>query len=343
MTDADVDGSHIRTLLLTFFYRQMPELIARGHLYIAQPPLYRAKRGGDERYLKDDAALEAYLLEKALHNARLAYADGASWTAWTSPRPVEQLRQVSSRIRRLAAELPTEYVEQAALAGVLTPDGQRALEGAPELASRLDAMAPPAERGWKVTVDEGGIHLARTVRGVAERQHLTAAAPPLRRGALAGRAREVLRRDYDQSARLFFDGTEAARAARWRRWTASSARAARADHPALQGPGRDEPRPAVEDHAGPRHPHPAPGARGRCRGCGERVLHPDGRRGGAPAGVHRRQCAEGGQPRRLRRCIPAHPAQAVQAKAERRCKIRKARRRVRPAIAPPPHSPAPSA
>ena len=122
MTDADVDGSHIRTLLLTFFFRQMPQLIDRGHLYIAQPPLYRARRGNDERYLKNDAALEAYLLEKALAAARLTYLDGSVLEGAELRREVVWLREATLQLRRLSSAAPVPLLEQAAIAGAITSD-----------------------------------------------------------------------------------------------------------------------------------------------------------------------------------------------------------------------------
>ena len=136
MTDADVDGSHIRTLLLTFFFRQMRELIERGHLFIAQPPLYRAKRGSDERYLKDDDGLETFLLDKALANARLSYADSRVFEGDELRREVRLLREATLHLRRLAPNIPIALLEQAAISGVLTTDRVRATENSPMLASR---------------------------------------------------------------------------------------------------------------------------------------------------------------------------------------------------------------
>ncbi|MBU8539537.1 DNA topoisomerase (ATP-hydrolyzing) subunit B [Falsiroseomonas tokyonensis] len=209
MTDADVDGSHIRTLLLTFFFRQMPSLIERGHLYIAQPPLYRAKRGNDERYLKDDRALEDFLLEKALSGARIRFADGRTLAGDELHEEVERLRQVASRIRRLATQVPAGIIEQAAVAGALTPDVDRALAGAALLAQRLDALAPPSERGWKATADASGLNLFRVVRGVTERHALDPAALRSAEARWLDERREVFARDYAQGpAMLAFDSTE---------------------------------------------------------------------------------------------------------------------------------------
>ena len=176
MTDADVDGSHIRTLLLTFFFRQMPELIDHGHLYIAQPPLYRAKRGSEERYLKDDRALEDYLLEKALGGTGLRLADGQALAGEALEAAVDMLRQTASRIRRLAATVPPEIVEQAAVSGALTLDPARATAAAATLVARLNVLALPAERHWNATHGEAGLQLWRVVRGVTERHTLDQAA-----------------------------------------------------------------------------------------------------------------------------------------------------------------------
>ncbi len=171
MTDADVDGSHIRTLLLTFFFRQMRELIERGHLFIAQPPLYRAKRGNDERYLKDDDGLETFLLDKALANARLSYTDGRVLEGDELRQEVRLLREATLHLRRLAPSIPIALLEQAAIAGVLTSDRMRATANAPLLASRLNAVSLPTERGWIVSADNG-VTLSRTVRGVVEKHSL---------------------------------------------------------------------------------------------------------------------------------------------------------------------------
>jgi len=176
MTDADVDGSHIRTLLLTLFFRQMPELIEHGHLYIAQPPLYRAKRGNEERYLKDDAALERYLLDKALGEARLTYANGRLLQGAELREEASWLREAAGRLRRLTPDIPVALLEQAAIAGAVTPDTAQATAAAQRLVQRLDAISLPAERGWKVAVDTHGLTLARTVRGVAEVHTLSASA-----------------------------------------------------------------------------------------------------------------------------------------------------------------------
>ena len=208
MTDADVDGSHIRTLLLTFFFRQMPQLIDRGHLYIAQPPLYRAKRGNEERYLKDDAALERYLLDKALGEARLAYAGGAVLQGAELREEAGWLRETTARLRRLSAIVPLALLEQAAIAGALTADAERATAAAQRLVQRLDAISAPSERGWKVVADGHGLTLGRTVRGVAELHTLdTAALRSAEARWLAERA-EALHTRFAEPATLKLDRDE---------------------------------------------------------------------------------------------------------------------------------------
>jgi DNA gyrase subunit B len=173
MTDADVDGSHIRTLLLTFFFRQMPELIERGHLYIAQPPLYKVTRGKSEQYLKDERALEDYLTEGGLEEAVLRTSSGEECAGADLRRIVAEARTIRNVLAGLHGRYNRKVVEQAAIAGVLTSsifgDAGMATDAAKYIARRLDALSDETERGWQGEFTEGeGFQFARTVRGVKE-------------------------------------------------------------------------------------------------------------------------------------------------------------------------------
>src|SRR5450432_2212488 len=175
MTDADVDGSHIRTLLLTFFFRQMPQLIDRGHLYIAQPPLYKVARGKSELYLKDERGLEDYLVAAGLEGALLKLASGESRAGADLLKLVEDARIVRHVLEQLHSRYDRRAVEQAALAGALRPlatvDDVDAEPRAHLIAERLNAISEETERGWSGRTEAGGYVLTRQLRGV--RQALT--------------------------------------------------------------------------------------------------------------------------------------------------------------------------
>jgi DNA gyrase subunit B len=172
MTDADVDGAHIRTLLLTFFYRQMPSLIERGNLYIAQPPLYKVARGKSEQYLKDERALEDYLITAGLDEAVLRLTNGEERAGADLRKLVEDSRVIRSILSGLHSRYNRQVIEQAAILGVLNAkvsgDPKTANASVPYIVARLDALAEETERGWKGTFNENGFVFERTVRGVKE-------------------------------------------------------------------------------------------------------------------------------------------------------------------------------
>jgi DNA gyrase subunit B len=175
MTDADVDGAHIRTLLLTFFYRQMPEIIEKGHLFIAQPPLYKATRGRSEVYLKDDAALDEYLVENGVASTILESPAGAR-----SGADLRDLVDHSRRMRTLMRYVPRRYdpviIEALAMTGALDPNAPAAERNAHLQAAteRLDQGDPEARWIARVTED-GGLHFERWWRGVTDHHIIEAA------------------------------------------------------------------------------------------------------------------------------------------------------------------------
>ena len=186
MTDADVDGSHIRTLLLTFFFRQMPELLERGYLYIAQPPLYRAKRGSSETYLKDDRALEDFLIDAGLDSCVLTLQDGSQISGEDLRATAAQAHEVRNLIDPLVRKVGNALViEQSVIAGGLSPavldDVQRGTAVTADIVRRLDQFSDPLERGWEgqyhaedahSDAPGGVLEFSRTLRGVTERYRI---------------------------------------------------------------------------------------------------------------------------------------------------------------------------
>lgn len=172
MTDADVDGSHIRTLLLTFFYRQMPEVIEKGYLYIARPPLFKAKKGNSVLYLKDDPSLTHYLIDGGLEGTTLVLQNGTQVAGADLRRILEVCCQVQEMTTTPAKTVGASYIiEQAAVAGILNVDevSTQAPQWIQKLVERLNLIAQPGQKTWVGSLDESlTLSISRTLQGVEE-------------------------------------------------------------------------------------------------------------------------------------------------------------------------------
>ena len=174
MAAADVDGRHIRTLLLTFFYRQMPELIERGYVYIAQPPLYKVKKGNSILYIKNEREMEDYLIRGGCDDATLTLSTGEQVIGEDLISLVEQNRKARSMIGTLSKNVPEKIIEQMAISGLFDhqlfndiPALKKELE---KLAARLNELEAEYDRGWEAEVQgDGSLLFQRTLRGVTEK------------------------------------------------------------------------------------------------------------------------------------------------------------------------------
>ena len=213
MTDADVDGAHIRTLLLTFFFRHMPDLIEKGHLFIAEPPLFKVERGKSAVYLKDQSAFDQHLIAQGTDGAVLRLESGESVAGRDLERLVEEARAVRRILRALPTYCSRMILEHSAIAGALAPgfvqsDPQRAAEA---VCRRLDTASKDYERGWSGRpTQDGGLRFSRMLRGVEETRNLDGGVLRSKEcGRLAGMAEEL--RDTYSEPSIFERGQKSAR------------------------------------------------------------------------------------------------------------------------------------
>lgn len=207
MTDADVDGSHIRTLLLTFFYRQMPELIERGYIYIAQPPLYKAKRGNSIIYLKDDREMEDYLVRGGCDEAVLEQSDGEKIMGQDLINFVEKTMKARSLLTALSIKAPEKILEQMAIFGLFDAAVQQNKERLQtelnKLAVRLDTMEAEYDKGWKAELlADGTISFNRTLRGVKEDHIIGQSIIDSAEAKLLNEMKDFLHENFAESAKL---------------------------------------------------------------------------------------------------------------------------------------------
>ncbi len=209
MTDADVDGSHIRTLLLTFFFRYMPEVIDNGYLYIAQPPLYKVKRGaGGERYLKDDYEMEQFLIESALGDMRLKNANGEERAGEDLRALLEEVSPLRQRIETLTKKTGNrDVIEQAAIIGAFAEeifdDVKIAEEKSKALAERMNELAMKNEKTWGCEFTPvGGYLLTRMVRGVKETLRISADQVRSPEARILNKAQATLEENFIRTAEI---------------------------------------------------------------------------------------------------------------------------------------------
>ena len=207
MTDADVDGAHIRTLLLTFFYRQMPELIERGYVYIAQPPLYKAKRGNSIIYLKDDREMEEYLIAGGTDDATLETSNGEQMTGQDLVSLVRQTMKAKALMTTLSIKAPEKIIEQMAIYGLFNQDilndKQKLSERLEKVVQKLDSHEAEYDRGWQFDIlSDGAISLNRTLRGVKEDHIIGATVFDSAEAKLLNEMYDFLKSNFEEASKL---------------------------------------------------------------------------------------------------------------------------------------------